>query len=150
MNPVQKIINLGMRWLAKKLVPFLQNTPFFYGQHSIEIGKNVSLSNVILNARSGNISIADEVIFGHNCMVLTGIHDISAHARKRDTIEDANRNVVIGKNVWIASGVIIIGLVNIGKNSVIGAGSVVTKDVPESVLAEGVPAKTLKTLVEIT
>ena len=143
----EKINNLVMKWLAERLVPFLQNAPYLYGQQAIIIGKNVSLANVILNARSGAIKIGDDVIFGHNCMVLTGYHDIKSGG-KRVTVENAGRDVVIGDNVWIASGVIIVGPVVIGNNSVIAAGSVVTRDIPPSVLAAGVPAKMIKTLPE--
>lgn len=108
------------------------------------IGKNVGLSNAILNARSGSIVIGDNTIFGHNVMVLTGVHDYASPSMP--TLTEASRDITIGQSVWVASGAIVIGPVSIGSNSVIGAGSVVTKDIPERVFAAGNPARVIKEL----
>ena len=59
-----------------------------------------------------------------------------------------NRDVHIGENVWIGASTVIVPGVSIGKNSVIGAGSVVTKDIPENVLAVGNPCRVLRELGE--
>lgn len=136
-----------MRWIAAKLVRYLQSTPFMYGNSpdDITIGRNVSLANVILNARSGKIRIGDNVIFGHNCMVLAGAHALVPEDGKRPT-DQSGRDIIIGSNVFIASGAIITGPCLIGDNSVVAAGAVVVDDVPNNVMVAGVPAKIVRSL----
>lgn len=142
------------KWLRKKILPRLlkplvkefYRTPHIHGEHAVSVGENVSLANCILNSRSGTITIGDNCVFGHNCMLLTGVHDVTVFDQFRPTVTDAERNIRIGENVWIASGVIIIGPVEIGDNAVIGAGSVVTKEIPARAFAAGVPAKILKSI----
>lgn len=122
----------------------LSITPLYYGDiKRLSVGKRVSLANTLFNMRSGNVKIGNGVIFGHDCMVLTGFHDYSKSGEDRDriTVENANRNIVIEDGVWVASGVIIIGPVKIGKNAVIGAGSVVSKNIEQGMIAYGIPAK---------
>lgn len=148
MSFLNRIIRFFLKIISKDLISVLQDTPFLYGQNSIQIGEKVKLSNVILNSRSGQIIIENGVFFGHNCMVLTGIHDYQNLEGKRSTMESAGRDILIGENTWIASGVTIVGPVKIGRNSVVGAGSVVVSDLPEAVLAVGNPAKVVKKLNE--
>ena len=143
-KPVIRI--LFIPFVIKPIQRHLYNTPFLYGQGRILVGRNVGLGNAILNARSGNIVIGDNVSLGHNAMLLTGYHDMNAKNRKRPTLEDAKRDIEIGDSVWIASGAIVIGPVKIGKNSIVGAGSVVTEDIPEGVLVAGNPAREIRKL----
>ena len=79
-------------------------------------------------------------------MVRTGVHDMhhKGNEKRRITLEDDARDIYIKDGAWIASGVIITGPVTIGENTVIGAGSVVAKDIPDGVLAVGNPAKVVK------
>jgi acetyltransferase-like isoleucine patch superfamily enzyme len=118
-----------------------------YGPHErLVVSPRVSKANTLFNTRSGNIYVGVGVMFGHNCMVLTGYHDYSkpGETRERVTLEDAGRDIVIEDGVWIASGVIIIGPCRIGKNSVIASGSVVVKDIPPMTIAAGNPATVIK------
>ena len=103
------------------------------------IGKSCSLVNTLLDCAE-QITIGDYVSFGHNCMILTGQHDymFRGDVRQKNSI---NKPVTIKDGAWIASGVIILPGVTIGENSVIGAGSVVTHDVPDNELWFGVPAR---------
>ena len=76
----------------------LSITPLYYGDiKRLSVGKRVSLANTLFNMRSGNVKIGNGVIFGHDCMVLTGFHDYSKSGedRERITVENANRNIVI-------------------------------------------------------
>lgn len=133
-------------YLGRWVLSYFYDTPFIYGQCEIVLGKNVSLANTILNARSGRIKVGDNTMFGHNVMLLTGFHDYSITDGFRPTVDDAGRDIEIGDNVWVASGAIVIGPVKIGDGSVIGAGSIVTKDVPAKVLAVGNPAVVIRHL----
>lgn len=122
-------------------------TSIVYGpSERLVLGKRISRANTLFNTRSGGIKINTGVMFGHNCMVLTGFHDYSkpGETRERITLENADRDIIIEEGVWIASGVIIIGPCRIGKNSVIGSGSVVVSDIPDEVLACGNPAKIIR------
>jgi acetyltransferase-like isoleucine patch superfamily enzyme len=101
--------------------------------------------NTIFNTGSGTITIEDGVIFGHNCMVLTGKHNYEAKDKnilRQDVTQ--GRNIMIGEGSWIASGAMIMGGVIIGKHCVVAAGAVVTKDVPDYSFVAGVPAKIIK------
>ena len=101
----------------------------------------------IFNTGSGEIKIGDGVIFGHNVMLLTGKHkytDGNKDSLKHNVVQ--NRNITIGEGVWIASGAIILGNVNIGRHSVVMAGSIVSKDIPSYSVVAGVPAKVVRNL----
>jgi len=137
--------NYFIKYLAEKMLAL----PVIYGPHDrLVISPRVSKANTLFNTRSGKIFVGTGVMFGHNCMVLTGFHDYSkpGETRERVTLENANRDIYIEDGVWIASGVIIVGPCRIGKNSVIGSGSVVVKDIPEMTFASGNPAKVIKNI----
>lgn len=146
MSLVDRIVKFFLKLIARNLVAVLHDTPYLYGENPITIGEKVSLSNAVLNARSGAIVIEKGVFFGHNCMVLTGFHNYQNLDGNRNTIENAKRDIFIGENSWIASGVTIVGPARIGRNCVVGAGSVVVGDLPDAVLAVGNPAKVVKQL----
>lgn len=108
------------------------------------IGKSVSLVNTLLDCNN-LITIGDYVSFGHDVMLLTGYHDYLKKGKERqDSIESAP--ITIKNGAWIASGSIILPGVTIGENSVVGAGSVVTKNVLDNELWAGVPAKFIKNI----
>ncbi len=137
----------GRESLFRLFLDNLSVTSYCHGpSERLIIGERVSRANTLFNTRSGTITVKTGVMFGHNCMVLTGYHDISkpGETRKRVTLENAERNIVIEEGVWIASGTIILGPCKIGKNSVIGSGAVVVSDIPEQVLAVGNPARVVK------
>jgi maltose O-acetyltransferase len=90
------------------------------------------------------ITIGDDVQIGPNVQLLTPTHPVEPGPR-RDKWEAA-RPITIGDNVWLGGGVIVLPGVTIGANTVVGAGSVVTKDLPENVVAVGNPARVVRTL----
>jgi len=113
----------------------------------IIFGKNFSANEqVILNA-----DIGGNIVFGENCLVgPRAIFRTSNHnyADFTKIISDQGHkwaNITIGKDVWIGAGVIVLPGVTIGDRSVIGAGAVVTKNIPDNSIAVGVPAKVIKT-----
>lgn len=108
---------------------------FYYGDKIY--ADNVSFSDVLL------IDYADVIIgsgtgFGKSCKIITAKHSFT---NNKQIIAEPVR---IGKNVQIATGVIILGNVTIGDNAVVGAGSVVTKNIPKNTFAAGNPAKIIK------
>ncbi|WP_324612474.1 sugar O-acetyltransferase [Massiliimalia timonensis] len=86
---------------------------------------------------SGKITIGDHVFIAPNVCIITEEHAMDVKQRLEE-LEYA-RPVTIGDNVWICAGALILPGVTIGANSIIGAGSVVTKDIPENSLAVGNP-----------
>lgn len=139
-------------FLTNHMAEKILTLPVIYGPHDrLFISPRVSKANTLFNTRSGKIFVGIGVMFGHNCMVLTGFHDYTkpGETRERVTLENADRDIVIEDGVWIASGVIIVGPCRIGKNSVIGSGSVVVRDIPPMTFAAGNPAKVIKS-IEIT
>lgn len=120
-------------------------TPFFcdYGIH-IEIGDNfyANFNCIILDCNY--VRIGNNVMFGPNVQVYTAHHPVPASERVKGP--EYATPVVIEDNVWIGGGAIICPGVTIGGNTTIGAGSVVTKDIPANVLAVGNPCKIIKQL----
>jgi galactoside O-acetyltransferase len=78
--------------------------------------------------------------------ISTSIHPVSPRLRKYKI--QRNKQIHIGKNVWLGAGAIILPGVTIGDNSIVGAGSVVTKDVPANVIVVGNPARVLRQITE--
>jgi acetyltransferase-like isoleucine patch superfamily enzyme len=115
--------------------------PFYtdFGKN-ITIGKYVFINSGCRFQDQAGITIGDGTMIGHNAVLATLNHGIMPNDRK--TLYPAP--IVIGKNVWIGASVTIIPGVTIGDNSIIAAGAIVTKDVPENVVVGGVPAKVIK------
>jgi maltose O-acetyltransferase len=90
------------------------------------------------------VTIGADVQIGPNVQLLTAIHPLEAEPR-RDKWESAEP-ITIGDNVWLGGGVIVLPGVTIGADTVVGAGSVVTRDLPAGVLAVGTPARVVREL----
>ncbi|MBR6281859.1 MAG: sugar O-acetyltransferase [Lachnospiraceae bacterium] len=123
-------------------LPFHAN----WGGHNVHMGNGVYANFNLTLVDDGQIYIGDHVMFGPNVTVATPNHPI--HVKMREHQLQYNKDVYIGENVWIGSGVLIMPGVHIGKNSVIGAGAVVTKDIPENVVAVGNPCRVLREISE--
>lgn len=114
----------------------------------VDYGKNIHVGartfvNFNLTALDvATIHIGDDCQIGPNVQLLTPIHPVEPQPRK-DKLEGA-KPIVIGDNVWLGGGVIVCPGVTIGENSVIGAGSVVTRDIPANVVAVGNPARVIR------
>ncbi len=126
---------------------------------NITIGKNLCTNfNCCILDRT-NVEIGDNVYLAPSVTITTTGHPIDASQRKmfpsKDSFEPGKRGCIetvapvkIGNNVWICTGSVVCPGVTIGDNTVIGAGSVVTKDIPPNVIAYGVPCKVVRELTE--
>jgi maltose O-acetyltransferase len=114
-----------------------------YGSYiSIGAGTFVNFGAVFLDAAP--ITVGEDVQIGPNVQLLTPTHELDP-LRRRAGWEKA-LPITIGDNVWLGGGVIVCPGVTIGKDTVVGAGSVVTRDLPAGVLAVGNPARVLRRL----
>ena len=113
-----------------------------WGGHHLHLGNNVYANFNLTLVDDGHIYVGDRVMFGPNVTVTTANHPIDPGLRSRGL--QYNKDVWIGENVWIGAGVIIMPGIHIGNNSVIGAGSIVTRDIPENVVAVGNPCRVLR------
>jgi acetyltransferase-like isoleucine patch superfamily enzyme len=122
---------------------FLLIPPFYTaGGNEIRVGSNVFVNQNCTFYDLGGLDIADDVMIGPNVSIITTSHPIEP-SQRRVTI---GRPIVIERGVWIAAGATIIGGVTIGENSVVAAGSVVTKDVPPNTLVGGNPARVIRSI----
>ncbi|WP_171946642.1 acyltransferase [Flaviramulus basaltis] len=108
----------------------------------VSIGNNSSIMAHCTIFAGAGVEIGDNVQISANCVISGATHPLDPERRK----EQINKNVVIANNVWIGMSVSILPGVTIGENSIIGAGSVVTKSVPQNQIWVGNPAKLLKEL----
>ena len=100
-----------------------------------------------VNPYSGEILIGENVFSGHNVSMITGAHNYHLKNSERMQVEPKEGNdIVIEKGVWIGSNAVILGPCKIGEHSVIAAGAIVTKDIPQNVIAGGIPARIIQTI----
>lgn len=123
------------------------NPPFYcdYGSH-IEVGKNFFANYNCTILDVAKVTIGDNCFMAPNVAIYTAGHPIYPDVR-RDMWE-YGKQVTIGDNVWIGGNTVICPGVNIGSNVIIGAGSVVTKDIPDWAVAAGNPCKVLRMITE--
>lgn len=134
---------------------FLQGpVTFHYGQHT-KIGKGVFINFNLTVQDDAEVVIDDGCDFGPNVTIVTPVHPMLADERKRMRNERGEEKrlcyakpVHVGKNCWICANTTILPGVTIGDNCVIGAGSVVTRDIPANSFAAGNPARVIRTLTE--
>ncbi len=116
-----------------------------YGSN-IEIGENFFSNYGLTILDVGKVTIGDNAQIAPNVSIYTAGHPI--HPDSRNSGYEYGIPVAIGDNVWIGGNAVILPGITIGSNSVIGAGSVVTKDIPEWVIAAGNPCRVLRKITE--
>jgi maltose O-acetyltransferase len=120
--------------------------PFYcdYGSN-IHLGTQVffNFNCVVLDVCE--VRIGDHTLFGPGVQILTPLHPFDAQLRRE---REFGKQVQIGADVWVGGGALILAGVHIGSRAVIGAGSVVTRDVPEGVFAAGNPCRVIRDVSE--
>jgi maltose O-acetyltransferase len=112
---------------------------------NVYIGNNVGIAEFVHIRGAGGVYIGDDSLIATHATITSVTHDtevLDGYFRNTSKLEP----VVIGKNVWIGSGAIILPGVNIGEGSIVGAGSVITHDVPSHVIVVGAPGRIIKQL----
>ncbi len=123
------------------------NPPFYcdYGSH-IEVGKNFYANYNCTIIDVAKVKIGDNCMFAPNVAVYTAGHPV--HPVTRNSLYEYGVEITIGDNVWVGGNTVILPGVHIGSNVVIGAGSVVTKDIPDWCVAVGNPCRVIRPITE--
>ena len=116
-----------------------------YG-YNVEIGKNFFANHNTVILDCAKVTFGDNVLVGPDCGFYTAGHPIDVERRNKN-LEYAYP-IKVGDNVWIGGGVKVMPGVTIGNNVVIGSGSIVTKDIPNNVVAAGNPCKVIRPITE--
>lgn len=123
-------------------------TPFHanWGGKNVHFGKGIYGNFNLTLVDDCDIYVGDYVMFGPNVTLATAGHPV--HPELRSQAAQYNLPITIGRNVWIGAQVVVLPGITIGDNTVIGAGSIVTKDIPANVVAVGNPCKVLREIGE--
>ena len=140
--------NLIKQIIGKTKTKYWIEQPFMcdYG-YNIEFGENFYSNHNLIILDCAKVTIGDNVFIGPNCAIYTAGHPLDYKARN-EGLEFA-KPIKIGNNVWLGGSVVILPDVTIGDNSVVGAGTVVTKDIPENTVVVGNPARVIKSIKNI-
>jgi acetyltransferase-like isoleucine patch superfamily enzyme len=118
-------------------VPFYTN----FGKH-IKIGKNVFINHACSFLDMGGITIEDDVQIGPRVNLVTENHPVEPSRRKDLDL----KSILIKRNAWIGAGATILPGVTIGENSIVAAGALVNRDVPDNTIVAGVPAMIIRAI----
>ena len=113
-----------------------------FGGHHVHFGNFIYANYNLTLVDDTHIYVGDHTMFGPNVTLATAGHPICPELRQKGL--QFNLPIRIGKNCWLGAGVIVMPGVTVGDNTVIGAGSVVTKDIPSGVVAVGNPCRVLR------
>jgi acetyltransferase-like isoleucine patch superfamily enzyme len=134
---LSKIIGSQIDQSTTIFIPFYTN----FGLHT-RIGKNVFINHACSFLDLGGITIEDDVLIGRRVNLTTENHPLDPFDRKMLDL----KSILIKRNAWIGAGATILPGVTVGENSIVAAGAVVTRDVPNNTVYAGVPAKAIRTI----
>lgn len=123
-------------------------SPYFanWGGHHVHLGNGVYANGGLTLVDDTHIYIGDHTMLGPNVTLATAGHPVEPSLREKGL--QYNLPVRIGRNCWLGAGVIVMPGITIGDNTVIGAGSVVTRDIPANVVADGNPCRVMRPISE--
>jgi maltose O-acetyltransferase len=126
---------------------FLIESPFIcdYG-YNIQIGSNFYANHNCIILDGAKVVFGDNVMIAPNCSFYTAGHPLDAE--RRNTGLEYAYPIKVGSNIWIGGNVVVLPGITIGDNAVIGAGSVVTKDIPSGVVAVGNPCRVIREITD--
>lgn len=138
----EEIVELFSEVIGKPVDPSFGLFPPFHTEFGlgIEVGRNVFINSGCKFQDHAGIVLEDNVLIGHNVVIAT-LNHVQEPSRRGSLIPGKVR---IRENVWVGAGAVICPGVTIGKDSIVAAGAVVTKDVSDGVIVGGVPAKYIK------
>ncbi|WP_394902517.1 acyltransferase [Bacteroides xylanisolvens] len=138
-SPFNKISYLRNSLLRSLRLPLSTSISkgFFCLSSNLSVGENTGLGDIFIQ-NLAMVTIGKNCSFSYRNMILTGTHDVADYS----TV--IAKPVVIGDNTWVTSNVTILPGVTIGSNTIIGAGSVVSRDIPSEVFAAGNPCRVVK------
>ena len=120
-----------------------------WGGRHVHLGSNIYMNFNATLVDDGHIYIGDWTKFGPNVTIATAGHPVLPSLRSgAGSVLQYNKDVHVGRSVWVGAGTVILPGVTIGDNSVIGAGSVVTRDIPDNVVAAGNPCRVMREIGE--
>ena len=142
--PQKEIQKLMSELTQEKVSETLKIFPPIYTDFgmNLHIGKNVFINSGCCFQDQGGIYIGDNTLIGHQVVFATINHDMNPEKRGSMSFKP----IYVGRNVWIGAHATILPGVHIGDGAIIGAGAVITKDIPNNAIAVGVPAKVMKTI----
>lgn len=138
----EQIVKIFSKLTGKNIDKSFRLFPPFHTDcgKNITLGKNVFINSGCKFQDQGGITIGDGCLIGHN-VIITTLNHLTEPSRRHSL---QPKPVKIGKNVWLGANVTIIPGVTIGDNAIIGAGSIVVKDIPANTIAVGTPCKIIK------
>lgn len=134
---LSEIIGTRIDKTTTVFVPFFTN----FGKH-IKLGKDVFINHACTFLDLGGITIEDDVQIGPKVNLITENHPVDPSKRKYLDL----KSILIKRNAWIGAGATILPGVTVGENSIVAAGAVVNKDIPDNTIVGGVPAKVIKSI----
>lgn len=120
-----------------KSVKFWKNV-VIHSPSLVSIGNDTGIGDFVVIWGGGGVEIGEDVLIATHSIIISQTHGVNAVIFKNSSILG---KIIIEDNVWIGAGVIVLPNVTVGRNSVIGAGSIVTQDIPANSIAVGSPAK---------
>lgn len=115
---------------------------FIWGGGGLDVGSNVDINGYTVIYASGGVRIGDNVLIAANCVITSVTHPMATAERH----QLVSAPVELRDNCWLGAGAVILPGVTIGRNSIVAAGSVVTKDIPDNCICAGAPAKITRQL----
>lgn len=146
-------ISFGLRYILYKRIckkfgekVIIFPAVYIFKPENLEIGTNVSIHEFSYIDATGGITIGDHVMIAHRTTIMSTTHEVENESIPYKQLGVKAQPIIINNNCWIGADVKIINGVSIGNNSVVGAGSLVNKNIKPNSMVAGIPAKLIKKL----